>query len=83
MGNHPGDESRLHSDNWNTSIVNGVLPPSLDGVSISMGGQPAYMYYPIAPGQLNVLAPNLGPGTVSVTPSGFTSTNPALSWRSD
>ncbi len=60
------------TDNWSNSIVNGVLPTSLDGVSVSMGGKPAYVYY-ITPGQLNVLAPDISPGPVSVTvktPSG-------------
>ncbi len=60
------------TDNWSNSIVNGALPITLDGVSVSMGGQPAYMYY-ITPGQLNVLAPDIIPGTVAVTvttPSG-------------
>jgi uncharacterized protein (TIGR03437 family) len=60
------------TDNWSNSIVNGALPTSLDGVSVSMGGKPAYMYY-ITPGQLNVLTPEIGPGPVSVTvttPSG-------------
>ncbi len=60
------------TDNWTSSIVNGVLPTSLDGVSVSMGGLPAYIYY-ITPGQLNVLAPDISPGPVSVTvktPSG-------------
>ncbi len=60
------------TDNWSNSIVNGALPTSLDGVSVSMGGRPAYMYY-ITPGQLNVLAPDISPGPVSVTvktPSG-------------
>lgn len=60
------------TDSWSNSIVNGALPISLDGVSVSMGGKPAYMYY-ILPGQLNVLVPDIGPGPVSVTvmtPSG-------------
>jgi uncharacterized protein (TIGR03437 family) len=60
------------TDNWDNSVVNGVLPISLDGVGVSIGGKPAYIYY-IAPGQLNVLAPDIGPGPVSVTvttPSG-------------
>jgi uncharacterized protein (TIGR03437 family) len=60
------------TDNWSNSVVNGVLPTKLDGVSVSMGGRPAYIYY-ILPGQLNVLAPDIGPGPVSVTvttPSG-------------
>jgi uncharacterized protein (TIGR03437 family) len=60
------------TDDWSNSIVNGALPASLDGVSVTMGGKPAYIYY-ITPGQLNVLAPDLTPGPVSVvvtTPSG-------------
>jgi uncharacterized protein (TIGR03437 family) len=31
-----------------------------------MGGKPAYVYF-ISPGQLNVLAPDIGPGAVTVT----------------
>jgi uncharacterized protein (TIGR03437 family) len=61
-----------NTDNWNNSIVNGVLPTSLDGVSVSVAGKPAYIYF-ISPGQLNVLAPDLpaGPVTLTVTtPSG-------------
>jgi uncharacterized protein (TIGR03437 family) len=64
------------TDDWSNSIVNGALPTSLDGVSVTMGGKPAYLYY-ITPGQLNVLAPDLSPGPVSVvvtTPSGSSST---------
>ena len=62
------------TDDWSNSIVNGALPTSLDGVSVSMGGKPAYIYY-ISPGQLNVLAPDVpaGPITVTVTTSGGTS----------
>ena len=65
------------TDNWNNSIVNGVLPISLDGVSVSMGGKPAYIYY-IAPGQLNVLAPDISPGPVSVTVMTPSGTSPAV-----
>ncbi|HWC96215.1 MAG TPA: IPT/TIG domain-containing protein [Candidatus Sulfopaludibacter sp.] len=60
------------TDNWNSSIVNGQLPTSLDGVKVTMGGKPAYIYY-ISSTQLNVLAPDLSPGPVTVTvttPSG-------------
>ena len=60
------------TDDWSNSIVNGALPTSLDGVSATMGGKPAYVYF-ISPGQLNVLAPDVpaGPITVTViTPSG-------------
>jgi uncharacterized protein (TIGR03437 family) len=60
------------TDDWSNSIVNGALPTSLDGVSVSMGGKPAYIYY-VSPSQLNVLAPDVsaGPITITVTtPSG-------------
>jgi uncharacterized protein (TIGR03437 family) len=54
------------TDDWSNSIVNGALPTSLDGVSVSMGGKAAYIYY-ISPGQLNVLAPDVPAGPVTVT----------------
>ena len=54
------------TDDWSHSIVNGVLPTSLDGVSVTMGGKPAYIYY-VSPGQLNVLAPDVPAGPISVT----------------
>jgi uncharacterized protein (TIGR03437 family) len=62
------------TDDWSNSVVNGALPTSLDGVSVSMGGKAAYIYY-ISPGQLNVLAPDVsvGPITVTVTTAAGTS----------
>ena len=62
------------TDDWSNSIVNGVLPTSVDGVSVTMGGKPAYVYF-ISPGQLNVLAPDIpaGPISVTVTTAGGTS----------
>jgi len=61
---------------WSSSIVNGALPTSLDGVSVTMAGKPAYVYY-VSPGQLNVLAPDIGggPATVTVTTPGGTATS--------
>jgi uncharacterized protein (TIGR03437 family) len=61
---------------WSSSIVNGALPSSLDGVSVTMGGKPAYVYF-VSPGQLNVLAPDIaaGPVTVTVTTPGGTGTS--------
>ncbi|HEX3743125.1 MAG TPA: IPT/TIG domain-containing protein [Bryobacteraceae bacterium] len=56
------------SDDWSNSIVNGALPTSLHGVSVTMGGKSAYIYY-VSPGQLNVLAPDVPAGPVSVTVS--------------
>jgi uncharacterized protein (TIGR03437 family) len=54
------------TDDWSHSIVNGALPTSLDGVSVTMSGKPAYVYF-ISPGQLNVLAPDVPAGPISVT----------------
>jgi uncharacterized protein (TIGR03437 family) len=64
------------TDDWSNSIINGALPTSLDGVSVTMGGKPAYVYF-ISPGQLNVLAPDVpaGPITVTVTTPSGTSAN--------
>jgi uncharacterized protein (TIGR03437 family) len=53
-------------------IVNGVLPTSLEGVSVTINGTPAYVYY-ISPTQINVLAPDdatLGPVQVQMTTAG-------------
>jgi uncharacterized protein (TIGR03437 family) len=69
------------TDTWNNSIVNGALPTSLDGVSVSIGGTPAYVSY-ISPGQINVVVPasSAGPAAVtvkngSVTSAAFTVTS--------
>jgi uncharacterized protein (TIGR03437 family) len=66
---------------WDSAIVAGALPTKLDGVSVSMGGKAAYVYY-VSPTQVNVLAPqDVGTGTMQVTvtnsgtaSAGFTST---------
>ena len=48
------------------SVVNGSYPTSSDGLSVSMGGQPAHLYY-LSSSQLNVIAPDLsGSGSVPV-----------------
>jgi uncharacterized protein (TIGR03437 family) len=58
---------------WNGSdFVNGVLPTSLDGVSVTFNGIPAYVYF-ISPTQMNVLAPDdpaTGAVQVQVTAAG-------------
>jgi uncharacterized protein (TIGR03437 family) len=52
---------------WNSSDFTGSnLPTQLDGVSVSVGGQLAYVAY-ISPTQINAVAPNVGTGTTSVT----------------
>ncbi len=55
---------------WQASdFENGLLPTSLDGVSVTIDGLPAYIEY-ISPTQINVLAPDdpaIGPVQVQVT----------------
>jgi uncharacterized protein (TIGR03437 family) len=55
---------------WQASdFVNGALPTALDGVSVTVNGLPAYVFY-ISPTQVNVLAPDdstLGPVAVHVS----------------
>ncbi|MEO7144433.1 MAG: choice-of-anchor V domain-containing protein [Bryobacteraceae bacterium] len=61
---------------WNASdIVNGALPTQLDGVSVTIDGNPAYVSY-ISPTQINAQAPsddNVGPVSVQVTNNGAAS----------
>jgi uncharacterized protein (TIGR03437 family) len=54
------------TDSWDNFIVNGKLPTALDGVSVTMGGKPAYVEY-VSPTQINLLAPNVAPGPTVVT----------------
>ncbi len=61
-----GNALAFQTGDWRNSIVNGALPTTLDGVSVTVGGKPAYIYY-VSPTQLNVLAPDVPPGPVSVT----------------
>lgn len=49
----PAGDSRI----WQSSdFVNGLMPTSLDGVSVTVNGQNAYVYY-ISPTQVNILTP--------------------------
>ncbi len=58
---------------WSASnFVNGALPTSLDGVSVTIDGVPAYVEF-ISPGQINVLAPDdamTGQVEIQVTTAG-------------
>src|SRR5262249_21644765 len=64
-GNNLATSTRV----WNsTDIAGGVLPTSLDGVSVTINGKPAYIEY-ISPTQINVLASadtSTGPVNVQV-----------------
>jgi uncharacterized protein (TIGR03437 family) len=53
------------TDTWGSSIVNGKLPTRVDGVSVTVGGQPGYVYY-ISPGQINFIVPDVGSGSQQV-----------------
>ena len=61
---------------WTTAETSGgSLPTSLDGVSVTVNGKPAYVEF-ISATQINALAPadtNLGPVEVRVTTNGQTS----------
>ena len=58
---------------WQSSdFVNGLLPTSLQGVSVTIDGLAAYVAF-VSPGQINVLAPDdttVGPVQVQVTNGG-------------
>ncbi len=60
-----GTDLSAVTDNWTSAVVGGHLPASLDGVTVMVGGQPAYPSY-ISPTQINVLAPDVSAGTVPV-----------------
>jgi uncharacterized protein (TIGR03437 family) len=66
------------TDNWSNAIVNGALPTSLDGVKVTVGGQPAYISF-VSPTQINALAPNLGAGPASVAVTNAAGTSSAIS----
>jgi len=51
---------------WQTADFADGTPTSLDGVSVNIGGKPAYIYY-LSPTQINVQAPDVDAGTVDVT----------------
>ncbi len=54
------------TNTWANAIVDGRLPSTLDGVTVTIGGKPAYLYY-ISPTQLNLLVPDLPPGPAELT----------------
>jgi uncharacterized protein (TIGR03437 family) len=66
------------TDTWNNAIVNGKLPTKLDGVSVLVNGQPGYIYY-VSSGQINLVAPDIGAGTMQVTVTNDVGTSPAFS----
>ncbi len=82
-----GSGLALGSRIWkNSDFVNNQLPTSLDVVSVTVNGKPAYIYY-ISPTQINILTPPdalSGPVAIVVTNNGtatasFTANAQALS----
>jgi uncharacterized protein (TIGR03437 family) len=62
---------------WSESIRNDALPPSLDGVTVNLGGRTAYLAY-VAPDQVNVLVPDGAFGLVPVTVTTSSGTTPPV-----
>jgi uncharacterized protein (TIGR03437 family) len=71
-----GTSLAIDTRSWNSSdFVNGVAPMQLDGTSVTINGNPAFVGY-ISPTQVNVQAPDdtaVGPIKVQVTVQGATS----------
>ena len=65
------------TDNWANAIVDGNFPITLDGVSVMIGGKPAYINF-ISPGQINLVAPDVGFGSLPVTVTSPGGTSPTF-----
>jgi uncharacterized protein (TIGR03437 family) len=71
-----GTNLSTKTDTWDNAIVNDALPSTLDGVSVMVGGQPAYIEY-VSPTRINAVAPNVPAGSVPVTVTNAHGTSPA------
>jgi uncharacterized protein (TIGR03437 family) len=60
-----GSNLAPQTDTWDSAIVNGMLPTALDGVSVNIAGEPAYIAY-ISPTQINAVAPIAPEGYANV-----------------
>jgi uncharacterized protein (TIGR03118 family) len=71
-----GNEMAATSRNWDTpDFVNNGLPTTIDGVSVSVNGEPAFVSF-VSPLQVNILVPAdiaPGPAQIQVTNNGLTS----------
>lgn len=63
---------------WTSADFVSGTPTSLDGVSVLIGGQPAYVYY-ISPTQINVQAPDLAAGNANVVVTNSAGTSNTVS----
>ena len=68
-----------HSGQWSSADFNGNNAPTvLDGVSVSINGKPAYVWY-LSPTQLNVQAPeDSATGNVAITVTNCKATGPSM-----
>jgi uncharacterized protein (TIGR03437 family) len=67
------------TDVWDSYITNNTLPTQLDGVTVTIGGELAYVQY-VSPTRIQVLTPpDLGLGTVSVQVTNSSGTSGAAS----
>jgi uncharacterized protein (TIGR03437 family) len=66
------------TDTWDKFIVDGKLPTKVDGVSVTVGGAAAYVYY-ISPGQINFIVPDVGEGPQHVLVTNSAGTSAAVS----
>ncbi len=66
--NDPRLNNSSHSGQWGSADFSGsIAPTNLDGISVSIDGKPAYVWY-LSPTQLNVQAPeDSATGNVSIT----------------
>jgi uncharacterized protein (TIGR03437 family) len=76
-----GSNLSTTTDVWDNFIVNGKLPTSLSGVTVTVGGKVAYIYY-VSPTQINAVAPDVGTGTMQVTVSNSAGTSAAATANS-
>jgi uncharacterized protein (TIGR03437 family) len=65
------------TDTWVNAIDKGALPTTLDGVSVMVGDQPAYIEY-ISPTQIDAVVPNMPAGSVPVTVTTANGTSAAV-----
>jgi len=77
-------DPRLKASNpgqWTASDFSGANAPTvLDGISVSINGKPAYVWY-LSPGQINVQAPeDTATGNVSITVTNCNATSSAFTF---
>ncbi len=71
-----------HSGQWSSADFTGFnAPTTLDGVSVSINGKPAFVWY-LSPTQLNVQAPeDSATGNVAITVTSCKATSPPVMFR--